>query len=67
MRLEQTDTTVRVTFENGVSDFGSFVVGCDGLHSSTRKELFGEAKASYTGLTQVSTLNVRGLSVVNPL
>ena len=52
--LEETeDATVRVIFENGASDVGSFVVGCDGLHSSTRIAIFGEEKATYTGLTQV--------------
>jgi salicylate hydroxylase len=51
--LEELEDTVRVTFDNGATDTGSFVVGCDGLHSKTRIELFGHEKAEYTGLTQV--------------
>lgn len=51
------DETVKVSFENGVTDVGSFIIGCDGLHSNARKEIFGSEKADYTGLTQVrSTL-----------
>ncbi len=45
---------VTVRFANGRTDTGSFVVGCDGLHSDTRKTLFGEEAVSFTGLTQVS-------------
>lgn len=52
--LEQLDDdTVRVTFDNGATDIGSFVLGCDGLHSNTRSAIFGSEKAEYTGLTQV--------------
>lgn len=51
--LEQADDSVTVTFENGEKATGSFVVGCDGLHSNTRKCLFGEQKADFTGLCQV--------------
>jgi len=52
--LEELEDTVLVTFDNGVIDTGSFVVGCDGLHSKTRTELFGHEKAQYTGLAQTS-------------
>ena len=52
--LEQFADSVKVTFENGVEETASFVVGCDGLHSNTRRCLFGEQKADFTGLIQVS-------------
>ncbi len=52
--FEQHAEGVTVRFANGRTDTGSFVVGCDGLHSDTRKTLFGEAAASFTGLVQVS-------------
>ncbi len=45
--------SVTVKFANGGEDTGSFVVGADGLHSSVRTALFGDEKASYTGLVQV--------------
>ncbi|GJE95045.1 FAD/NAD(P)-binding domain-containing protein [Phanerochaete sordida] len=50
--LEQTEDGVTLSFANGARETVSFVVGCDGLHSDTRKALFGEERADYTGLTQ---------------
>ncbi|KAH9920085.1 uncharacterized protein B0H18DRAFT_1025880 [Fomitopsis serialis] len=55
--LKQDDDSVEVTFENGVVDKASFVVGCDGLHSNTRVCLFGHESASYTGLTQTGGIS----------
>ena len=52
--FEQHEDSVTVRFANGKTDTGSFLVGCDGLHSDTRKTLFGEEAVSFTGLTQVS-------------
>ena len=52
--FEQHEDGVTVRFANGKTDTGSFVVGCDGLHSNTRVTLFGEEAVSFTGLTQVS-------------
>lgn len=51
--LEQTEDGVKVRFTNGVEEEGSFVVGCDGLHSNVRKALFGDEKADFTGLACV--------------
>lgn len=51
--LEQGADSVKVKFANGAEDTGSFVIGCDGLHSNTRICLFGETPADFTGLTQV--------------
>ncbi len=39
-----------VGFANGKTDTASFVMGCDGLHSDTRKTLFGKEAVSFTGL-----------------
>lgn len=46
-------STVRMYFTNGSSAEASFIVGCDGLHSNTRSELFGVFQPNYTGLVQV--------------
>ena len=51
--LEQTEHSVKVRFANGVEEEGSFVVGCDGLHSNVRKVLFGVDKPDFTGLVSV--------------
>ncbi|KAA1472787.1 FAD/NAD-P-binding domain-containing protein [Dentipellis sp. KUC8613] len=50
--LEQSENGVRAVFANGTSAEGSFLVGCDGLHSNTRIAVFGNEKANFTGLTQ---------------
>ncbi|KAI0062853.1 FAD/NAD(P)-binding domain-containing protein [Artomyces pyxidatus] len=55
--LEQTADTVRAKFANGNTDEASFVVGCDGLHSRTRMELFGEEEADYNGNSQTGGLS----------
>lgn len=52
--FEQHEDSVTATFANGETATGSFVIGCDGLHSAIRIGLFGKETASYTGLTQVS-------------
>ena len=57
--LEQTDDSVSVKFANGVQETFSFVVGCDGLHSATRRSLFGKQSAMYTGVSQVSRFSLR--------
>ncbi|EKM53944.1 uncharacterized protein PHACADRAFT_145467 [Phanerochaete carnosa HHB-10118-sp] len=50
--LEQTEDGVLLKFTNGAEETVSFVVGCDGLHSDTRRSLFGEQPADFTGLSQ---------------
>ena len=52
--LVQKEDGVEAVFANGAKAEGSFLIGCDGLHSNTRILLFGKEKATYTGLTQVS-------------
>jgi len=51
--IEQTDGGVKAIFANGFIDSGAFLVGCDGLHSATRKVLFGEEPITFLGMTQV--------------
>jgi salicylate hydroxylase len=51
--IEQTDRGVKAIFANGFIDTGTFLVGCDGLHSVTRSVLFGEDPITFLGLTQV--------------
>ena len=51
--IDQAEDAVTLKFANGAQEVVSFVIGCDGLHSDTRKCLFGEQPADYTGLTQV--------------
>ncbi|KAI1792220.1 FAD/NAD(P)-binding domain-containing protein [Ganoderma leucocontextum] len=50
--LEEEGEGVTVRFANGKTDTASFVVGCDGLHSDTRKALFGEEAVCFTGLAR---------------
>ena len=64
--LQQDDDGVSVAFANGVQESFSFVIGCDGLRSSTRESLFGEQPVHYTGLSMVrSVLDIPVLSDVN--
>jgi salicylate hydroxylase len=51
--FEQDDVGVKAVFANGFTDTGAFLVGCDGLHSTTRTVLFGEDPTTFLGLTQV--------------
>jgi len=51
--IEQSEGGVKAIFANGFTDTGSFLVGCDGLHSVTRTVLFGEGPITFLGLTQV--------------
>lgn len=45
---------VLAIFANGETEKGSFIVGCDGLHSGTRIALFGKENPDYTGVAHVS-------------
>ncbi|RDX45664.1 FAD/NAD(P)-binding domain-containing protein [Lentinus brumalis] len=55
--VEQHGDSVTVRFADGTTDEGSFVVGCDGLHSNTRVSLFGKQEAIFTGLTQTGGIS----------
>ncbi|KAF8584811.1 FAD/NAD(P)-binding domain-containing protein [Ramaria rubella] len=52
--LQQSDETVTATFENGTTATGSFLIGCDGLHSRVRGSVFQEDRPQYMGLSQTS-------------
>jgi 2-polyprenyl-6-methoxyphenol hydroxylase-like FAD-dependent oxidoreductase len=47
--IEQTDSEVRVRFSNGTEGAFDFVAGCDGIHSTTRRLLFGDLPLRETG------------------
>lgn len=55
--IAQTESNVTATFSDGTHAVGSFLIGCDGIHSGTRTALFGKQAASYTGLTQTAGLS----------
>jgi 2-polyprenyl-6-methoxyphenol hydroxylase-like FAD-dependent oxidoreductase len=49
--IEQNSNSTTVKFEDGGSATGSCVVGCDGIHSAVRKQLFpGEGPPAYQGI-----------------
>lgn len=48
--IEQNGSTVGVHFDNQASITCDVVVGADGVHSTMRKQLFGEADATFTGI-----------------
>lgn len=56
LALRQGDDSVTTTFENGVHKCASFVIGCDGMDSTTRDLLFGTQQTDFTGIVQVSIL-----------
>jgi 2-polyprenyl-6-methoxyphenol hydroxylase-like FAD-dependent oxidoreductase len=49
--LRQTGNGAEATFADGTGDAGDFLIGCDGVHSATRKLLFpGTPLPRYTGM-----------------
>ena len=49
--LKQDDGGVRAIFQDGSSEEGDFLIGCDGIHSKVRNIIFPHvAKPTYTGL-----------------
>ncbi len=48
-RIDEQQRAVVVGFSDGTQDEYDFVVGCDGIRSSVRRLLFGEAQARYCG------------------
>ncbi|KZT52073.1 FAD/NAD(P)-binding domain-containing protein [Calocera cornea HHB12733] len=51
--VKQDDEKVTASFEDGSSDEGELLLGCDGLHSKVRDGLFGATPVEYTGLTAI--------------
>jgi len=47
--VKQEDDRVTAFFEDGSTDEGDLLIGCDGLHSQVRDRLFGKTPAVYTG------------------
>lgn len=47
--VSQDNETVLASFENGIDVEGDFLVGCDGLRSVVRRQLFGPDKPRFTG------------------
>ncbi|MCC6461707.1 MAG: FAD-dependent monooxygenase [Saprospiraceae bacterium] len=47
----QTPEMVQVTFEDGTTATGDVLIGADGIHSATRRSLFGELPLRYSGQT----------------
>jgi len=54
--VKQDGDKVTAVFEDGTSDVGDLLVGCDGLHSKVRDALFGKTPAEYTGLVAIGGL-----------
>lgn len=59
LRVEENETSVTAFFDGDRSVQGSFLIGCDGIKSSTRSAILRyhnlvEGSPSYTGLTQAS-------------
>ncbi|KAJ3077381.1 hypothetical protein HDU98_000031 [Podochytrium sp. JEL0797] len=49
--VSQTETDVTATFADGTSATGDLLIGADGIHSATRRKVFGdELKAVFTGV-----------------
>ncbi|MBT4488968.1 MAG: monooxygenase [Rhodospirillaceae bacterium] len=47
--FDQSEDGVTVTLENGESHAGDVLVGCDGIHSTVRGQLFGPDAPRFTG------------------
>ncbi|KAL5938870.1 hypothetical protein ACKVV1_009551 [Pyricularia oryzae] len=61
-RFEQDDTSVTAFFNQGRSERGEFLIGCDGLKSKTRRWLLAskgleDGQPSYTGLAQTGGIS----------
>ncbi|KAJ3073403.1 hypothetical protein HDU98_001587 [Podochytrium sp. JEL0797] len=44
-----TESDVTATFADGTSATGDLLIGADGIHSVTRRQMFGDLKAKFTG------------------
>jgi 2-polyprenyl-6-methoxyphenol hydroxylase-like FAD-dependent oxidoreductase len=51
LRYEQDDAAVHAFFADGSRASGALLVGADGLHSATRRQLLGETPLRYAGYT----------------
>jgi salicylate hydroxylase len=67
--IREDDESVTASFSNGRSVTGSFLIGCDGIKSASRRVLLSakhitEGPPTYTGLTQVRTRFLLRICVV---
>ncbi len=49
--INQTNDEVFVTFSDGTEQTYDLVLGCDGVNSETRRQIFGEVKPTFGGMT----------------
>lgn len=53
--IAQAEKTVTAFFDDGTTVTADFILGCDGIHSATRKSIFPKApQITYTGLLSTS-------------
>ncbi|EFY85462.1 hypothetical protein J3459_006008 [Metarhizium acridum] len=69
--IKEEENSVTAYFDYGRSVTGSFLVGCDGIKSASRKALLrskgiAEGPPSYTGLTQTAGISKAPDSLLNP-
>ncbi|KXN70128.1 FAD/NAD(P)-binding domain-containing protein [Conidiobolus coronatus NRRL 28638] len=55
--FDQNDNQVKIHLSDGSTQVGDLLIGCDGIHSQVRKQLFGDVNPSPTG-----KISVLGLS-----
>lgn len=48
-RYQQVEDAVRVHFADGSQDTGDILIGCDGIHSVVRQQMFPESNPIYAG------------------
>lgn len=52
--IKSGDSSVTAVFRDGTNATGDYLIGCDGIHSTVRKELFGSAcEPQYQGVASV--------------
>lgn len=49
--IHQTNDQVFVTFSDGSEETYDLVLGCDGVNSETRRQIFGQVKPTFGGMT----------------
>lgn len=68
-RFEQSETSVKVFFDEGETATGDVFIGADGINSRVRRQIKGDAKPVYRGYVVwrgVVDFNANGFGVKNP-